>query len=117
MQAQSFIATAFAPAQLSLLQEADPLIGPDGQPCLKAIRTQVFKKTQEQLATLFGVSASTYISWEKGRREPSGAARTLILMAFAKPKMVEQILSEMRDVEHVGRADASNPQVEMSMAM
>lgn len=116
MQAQSFIAAAFAPAQLSLLKDADPLIGDDGRPCLKAIRTEVFKKTQEQMAELLGVSFSTYVSWEKKRREPSGAAKTLIMMAFAQPKMVEQILSEMRDAEQTGRA-AARGHTELSMAM
>lgn len=68
------------------------------------------------MAELLGVSFSTYVSWEKKRREPSGAAKTLIMMAFAKPQMVEQILSEMRDAEHTGRG-AARVQPELSMAM
>ncbi|MCY0853020.1 MULTISPECIES: helix-turn-helix domain-containing protein [Cupriavidus] len=118
MQAQTYIAAAFAPAQLSLLNEAESLIGADGKPSLKAIRTQVFKKTQEQLAELLGVSVSTYVSWEKKRREPSGAAKTLIQMAFAKPKMVELILNEMRDAEQGARVGNASSAAEMtSMAM
>lgn len=117
MQPQSFIATAFAPTQLSLLQGVDPLIGEDGKPCLKAIRTRVFKKTQDEMAKLLGLSTSTYISWEKKRREPSGAGKTLLLMAFAKPAMVEQILNEMREAEQDGRSPFAAGRREMSMAM
>ena len=39
--------------------------------------------TQEQFAGLLGVSKRTLEQWEQGRREPSGAARTLLLATRA----------------------------------
>jgi putative transcriptional regulator len=37
--------------------------------------------SQERFATLLGVSVRTLQDWEQGRRAPSGAARTLLLIA------------------------------------
>ena len=42
--------------------------------------------TQERFATLLGVSIRTLQDWEQGRRAPSGAARTLLLIAERDPK-------------------------------
>ena len=54
-------------------------------PPVAAIR----KKTglsQSRFATLLGVSVRTLQDWEQGRRAPSGAARTLLLIAYKNPK-------------------------------
>ena len=47
--------------------------------------------TQAQFATLLGVSTRTLQQWKQGRREPSGAARTLIRLAELHPEVLRQI--------------------------
>jgi putative transcriptional regulator len=42
--------------------------------------------SQARFAELLGVSARTLQDWEQGRRMPSGAARTLLLIAARDPK-------------------------------
>jgi len=42
--------------------------------------------SQSRFAQLLGVSARTLQDWEQGRRIPSGAARTLLLVAARDPK-------------------------------
>jgi len=49
------------------------------------------KKTglsQSQFAALMGVSVRTLQGWEQGRKQPSGAARTLLAIASTNPKAV-----------------------------
>lgn len=49
------------------------------------------KKTglsQSQFAALIGVSVRTLQGWEQGRKQPSGAARTLLAIASTNPKAV-----------------------------
>lgn len=42
--------------------------------------------SQARFAQLLGVSVRTLQEWEQGRRSPSGAARTLLLIAARNPK-------------------------------
>ena len=42
--------------------------------------------SQSQFATLLGVSVRTLQDWEQGRRAPSGAARTLLMVADRNPQ-------------------------------
>lgn len=42
--------------------------------------------SQSQFAALLGVSVRTLQGWEQGRKQPSGAARTLLNIARANPK-------------------------------
>ena len=42
--------------------------------------------SQSQFATLLGVSVRTLQGWEQGRKQPSGAARTLLAIAHTNPK-------------------------------
>ncbi len=44
--------------------------------------------TQAVFADLLGVSVRTLQDWEHGRREPSGAARTLLRIAARSPEAV-----------------------------
>jgi putative transcriptional regulator len=47
--------------------------------------------TQAQFAALLGVSRRTLEQWEQGRREPSGAAKTLIKVAELHPEVLREI--------------------------
>lgn len=42
--------------------------------------------SQARFATLLGVSVRTLQDWEQGRRAPSGAARTLLMVADRNPR-------------------------------
>jgi putative transcriptional regulator len=42
--------------------------------------------SQSQFAALLGVSVRTLQGWEQGRKQPSGAARTLLSIASSNPK-------------------------------
>ncbi len=44
------------------------------------------KLSQASFAQLLGVSVRTLQDWEQGRRAPSGAARTLLLVAARNPQ-------------------------------
>ena len=47
--------------------------------------------SQAQFAALLGVSKRTIEQWEQGRREPSGAARTLIKIAEIRPDILKEV--------------------------
>ena len=44
--------------------------------------------SQQDFAHLLGVSARTLQDWEQGRREPTGAAKTLLRVAATHPKVL-----------------------------
>jgi len=50
--------------------------------------------SQSQFAALLGVSVRTLQGWEQGRKEPSGAARTLLAIARTNPKALLDIAGE-----------------------
>ena len=47
--------------------------------------------TQSEFATLLGVSVRTLQDWEQGRREPSGAAKTLLRIAASTPEAIRLV--------------------------
>lgn len=47
--------------------------------------------SQARFAELLGVSVRTLQDWEQGRRTPSGAARTLLLIADQDPKALLRV--------------------------
>jgi putative transcriptional regulator len=47
--------------------------------------------TQAQFAVLLGVSKRTLEQWDQGRREPSGAAKTLIRVAELHPEILREV--------------------------
>jgi putative transcriptional regulator len=59
---------------------------------LKAIRKRLLL-TQDQMATVLGTSPSGYKKWEQGKRQPSGAARTLVRVMEREPETVLRTLS------------------------
>lgn len=48
--------------------------------------------SQKEFAAMLGVSARTLQDWEQGRRQPSGAAKALLTVAAASPKVVRKAL-------------------------
>ena len=50
--------------------------------------------SQSQFAALLGVSVRTLQGWEQGRKQPSGAARTLLAIASANPKAVLAVVAK-----------------------
>ncbi len=50
--------------------------------------------SQSQFAALLGVSVRTLQGWEQGRKQPSGAARTLLAIARKNPKALLEVMSE-----------------------
>ena len=47
--------------------------------------------SQSRFARLLGVSVRTLQEWEQGRRAPSGAARTLLLIAQKSPRALLEV--------------------------
>lgn len=47
--------------------------------------------SQTQFALLLGVSKRTLQDWEQGRREPSGAAKSLLKVAEKRPDVLREI--------------------------
>jgi putative transcriptional regulator len=48
--------------------------------------------SQQQFAKVLGVSARTLQEWEQGRRQPSGAARSLLAIAARRPEVLREII-------------------------
>jgi len=47
--------------------------------------------TQAEFAKLLGVSLRTLQEWEQGRRQPSGAAKSLIAIAMKRPEVLREL--------------------------
>lgn len=56
-------------------------------PDVAAVRART-DLSQGQFAKLLGVSVRTLQDWEQGRRAPSGAARTLLMIADRNPRLL-----------------------------
>ena len=48
--------------------------------------------SQSQFARLLGVSVRTLQGWEQGRKQPTGAARTLLAIARRNPKALLDVV-------------------------
>ncbi len=57
---------------------------------IKSARTKTML-SQRQFAALLGVSVRTLQDWEQGRRQPSGAAKTLIVIAEVHPEILHEL--------------------------
>lgn len=77
---------------------------PDNPPLTKAQRAKLkpvspvtrlrwsLRLTQEQFALRFGLPLGTVRDWEQRKTEPDAAARTLLKVIAANPKVVEKAL-------------------------
>ena len=61
-------------------------------PSVAAIRERT-GLSQAKFAALLGVSVRTLQEWEQGRRAPSGAARTLLMVAANNPQALLEVAS------------------------
>lgn len=59
-------------------------------PSIASIRART-GLSQAKFAALLGVSVRTLQDWEQGRRAPSGAARTLLLIADKNPQALLEV--------------------------
>lgn len=50
--------------------------------------------SQASFARLLGVSARTLQQWEQGRRQPTGAARTVLRISAKHPEVLQEIADE-----------------------
>ena len=49
--------------------------------------------SQKEFALLLSVSPRTLQEWEQGRRQPSGAAKSLIMIAIRYPEILKEVLA------------------------
>jgi putative transcriptional regulator len=49
--------------------------------------------SQAQFAQVVGISINTLQNWEQNRREPTGPARVLLLMASKHPEMLLEVVA------------------------
>lgn len=50
--------------------------------------------SQSRFAEVLGVSKRTLQEWEQGRRQPSGAARSLLAIAAQRPEVFREVLAD-----------------------
>lgn len=48
--------------------------------------------SESQFAELLGVSVRTLLDWERGKRQPVGAAKNLIAIAASHPEVLHELL-------------------------
>jgi len=69
-------------------------------PNTKAIREKL-GLSQTDFASLIDVSKHTLISWEQGKRNPSGPARTLLLIAQEHPEVVFKTIKSTKNTTEI----------------
>src|SRR6266850_6041419 len=60
--------------------------------------------SQEEFASLMGVSVATLRNWEQARREPHGPARSLLLVASTDPAAVRGAFEKLARIQRKRRA-------------
>jgi len=53
-----------------------------------------FGLSQSVFAKFMGVSVNTLQNWEQGRRQPTGAARVLLTIAYRQPGLFREAVAE-----------------------
>lgn len=66
------------------------------KPNIQLIRKQ-YGLSQQQFATLLGISVSTLRNWEQGRRNPEGPARVLLQVAATHPEAILDAVHKKRE--------------------
>jgi putative transcriptional regulator len=66
------------------------------EPDVKGIRKKM-GLTQEEFASVMGISTGTLRNWEQGRRTPQGAARVLLWVTSDHPEVVLDTVNELRN--------------------
>lgn len=61
-------------------------------PDVSAIREK-YNMTQQEFASLLGISVATLRNWEQGRRKPQGPAKVLLKIADKRPKAILESLT------------------------
>lgn len=61
------------------------------EPTVAALARAKTGLSQSAFAALLGVSVRTLQDWEQGRREPTGAARTLLRVAASHPDILRDM--------------------------
>ncbi|MEK8088463.1 helix-turn-helix domain-containing protein [Thermithiobacillus plumbiphilus] len=61
---------------------------------VKAIREHT-GLSQSAFAALLGVSPRTLQDWEQGRRQPSGAAKSLLFIAAKRPEVLREVFKDI----------------------
>jgi putative transcriptional regulator len=51
-------------------------------------------QSQQKFADVLGVSTRILQGWERGRRKPSGAARSLLTIAKRRPEVLRELFAE-----------------------
>jgi DNA-binding transcriptional regulator YiaG len=64
------------------------------QQCLSLNARASLGLSQQGFAELLGISTRTLHDWEQGRREPSGAAKTLLKIAASYPEVVQNVMRQ-----------------------
>jgi len=88
------------PSGAEILQSLKDMKAGKGQVVLSSA-TEAREATglsQSQFARLLGVSVRTLQGWEQGRKQPSGAARTLLAIAKSNPKAILMVSADCRRV-------------------
>lgn len=68
------------------------------QQCLSLDARASLGLSQQGFAELLGISVRTLHDWEQGRREPSGAAKTLLKIAAKYPEVVQEVMQQPESV-------------------
>ena len=76
----------------ALLKSARQMVAGKGKVVLSPVISARTKSglSQVEFAKLLGVSVRTLQEWEQGRRQPSGAAKTLIGIAERRPEVLKE---------------------------
>lgn len=79
----------------TLLKSARQMVAGKGRVVLSPVISARTKSglSQAEFAKLLGVSVRTLQEWEQGRRQPSGAAKTLIGIAERRPEVLREAAS------------------------
>jgi putative transcriptional regulator len=75
----------------------------------KAADVSVIRKelgySQDEFASVMGVSVGTLRNWEQARREPQGPARALLMVARKNPKAVKAVMQALLKPRRVSKAE------------